>query len=391
MKIIPYGRQSISNNEINAVIKVLKSDWITQGPTVIKFEEAIKKYTGARYSVALNSATSALHAACLSLDLKKNDIVWTVPNSFVASANCALYCGAKIDFVDIDKKTWNISLSHLEKKLFNAKKLNKLPKIIIPVHFTGQSSDQKEIWKLSKKYKFKIIEDASHSLGGEYKGNKIGRCNYSNITVFSFHPVKSITTAEGGIALTNEKKIYEKLMLFRSHGIQKIKSKLQNKNNLGWYYEQQVLGFNYRMNDIEAAIGIQQLKKLNKFIKKRNFLAKRYFLGLKNLTIRLPYINNYNYSSFHLFIIRLDKSKLRKFNYNKIFKKIIKKGIGINLHYLPIHLHPYYRKLGFKKGDFPNSESFSSEAISLPIYYQMKLKQQNKVIKIIKEVLDEFK
>jgi UDP-4-amino-4,6-dideoxy-N-acetyl-beta-L-altrosamine transaminase len=341
--------------------------------------------------VATNSATSALHIACLSLELKKNDFFWTVPNSFVASANCGLYCGAKVDFVDIDKKTYNISLKKLEEKLKIAKKKNKLPKILISVHFGGQSTDQHEIWKLSKKYNFSIIEDASHSLGAKHRGRKVGNCRWSDITVFSFHPVKPITTCEGGMALTNNKTLYDFLIKFRSHGITKDLSKLNTKNRSPWYYEQQLLGYNYRMNDLEAALGISQLKKIKNFIVKRNKIARRYDKLLKDLPIQLPFIEKYNYSSFHLYVIRFKSNLIKKFSYQKIFNKLRKKGIGINLHYLPIHLHQNYRSLGFKNGDFINAEKYSQEAVSLPIYNDLSFKQQDKVIKIIKDTLINYK
>jgi UDP-4-amino-4,6-dideoxy-N-acetyl-beta-L-altrosamine transaminase len=384
--MIPYGRQYIDSSDIKKIVSVLKSDWLTQGPLVPKFENTIKKYVGTKFAVSINSGTSALHISCLALGLKKGDYLWTVPNTFVASANCGLHCGAHIDFVDIDNKTWNMSTELLEKKLEYSKKKNKLPKIVIPVHFSGQSTDQEKIWQLSKKYKFKIIEDASHSLGGLYKKQRIGSCKWSDITIFSFHPVKPITTGEGGMALIKNKGIYFKLLKYRNHGITNNYFELKKKINSHWYYEQQFLGFNYRMNDLEASLGLNQLKKLNYFIKKRNLIAKRYISKLKNLPVQLPYIEKFNYSTFHLFVIRFKSDLIKNFSYSNFFKKLRRGGIAVNLHYLPVHLHPYYKNLGFKKGNFPNAEKYSKEAISLPIYHKLSKKNQEKTIKLIREL-----
>jgi len=388
--MIPYGKQSISKDDIQSLNKVIKSNWLTQGPLVEKFEKKVAGYVGAKYAVATNSASSALHISCLALGLKKNDNFWTSPNSFVASANCGLHCGSNVDFVDIDKKTWNISLDLLIEKLKITKK-NKIPKVVIPVHFSGQATDQKEIWDLSKKYKFKILEDASHSLGSAHRREKVGSCKWSDITVFSFHPVKPITTAEGGMALTNDKKIYSKLLKYRNNGITKNYSELSKKNKSYWYYEQQELGFNYRMNELEASLGLSQLKKLKLFIKKRNNIATIYNKLLKNLPIELPFIKKINYSTYHLYVIRFKKRMIKNYSYKKIFDKIRKHKIGINLHYLPIHLHPYFKKLGFKKNYLKNAEDYSNEAISLPIYHELKLKDQKKVVKIIAKILNETK
>jgi len=388
--MIPYGKQSISKTDIKNLNKVLKSNWLTQGPLVSRFEKKIAKFVGAKYAVATNSASSALHISCLTLGLKKNHYFWTSSNSFVASANCGLHCGAKVDFVDIDEKTWNISLELLIEKLKFSKKKNKLPKIVIPVHFSGQATDQKEIWELSKKYKFKVLEDASHSLGGMHRKQKIGNCRWSDITVFSFHPVKPITTAEGGMALTNDRQLYLKLLKYRNSGITK-NSEFKKKNKSYWYYEQQLLGFNYKMNELEASLGLSQLKKLTKFVKRRNQIARIYNKLLKDLPIQLPFIKKLNYSTFHLFVIRFNKKLIKNYSYKKIFDKIRKRGIGINLHYLPIHLQPYFKKLGFKSNYLINSENYSNEAISLPIYHELKLIEQKKVITTIKNVLNEYK
>lgn len=385
--MIPYGRHSISKEDIKNIKLVLKSNWLTQGPLVEKFEKKICKFVGAKYAVATNSASSALHISCLALGLKSNQYFWTVSNSFVASANCGLHCGAKVDFVDIDKNTWNISPELLKNKLFKIKNKKKVPKILIPVHFSGQSTEQEKIKKLSKKYNFKIIEDASHSLGGIYKGEKIGSCKWSDITVFSFHPVKTITTAEGGIAVTNNIDVYKKLLKLRNNGITKNYLEYKKKIKSIWYYEQHSLGFNYRMNELEASLGITQLKRIKKFIKKRNLIAKRYMKLLKNLPLQLPIIKKYNYSTFHLFVVRLKSNLIKEYSYDKFFNKIRKSGIGINLHYLPIHLQPYFRKLGFKKNYLKNSEDYSKEAISLPIYNDLTLKDQKKVVNTLKNII----
>ena len=385
--MIPYGRHSISREDIKNIKQVLKSNWLTQGPLVEKFEKKICKFVGAKYAVATNSASSALHISCLAIGLKSNQYFWTVSNSFVASANCGLHCGAKVDFVDIDKNTWNISPELLKNKLLKIKDKKKIPQILIPVHFSGQSTEQEKIKKLSKKYNFKIIEDASHSLGGIYKGEKIGSCKWSDITVFSFHPVKTITTAEGGIAVTNDISVYKKLLKLRNNGITKNYLEYKKKIKSIWYYEQHSLGFNYRMNELEASLGITQLKRIKKFIKKRNLIAKRYMKLLKNLPLQLPTIKKYNYSTFHLFVVRLKSNLIKEYSYDKFFNKIRKSGIGINLHYLPIHLQPYFKKLGFKKNYLKNSEDYSKEAISLPIYNDLTLKDQKKVVNTLKYII----
>ena len=382
-KKIPYSRQKIFKEDIKAVNKVLKSDFLTQGPVVGQFEKKICSMVKAKYAVGVNSATSALHISCLALNLGKKDIIWTVPITFVASANCGLYCGAKIDFVDIDKDTFNIDVNKLEKKL---QKVKKKPKILVTVHLGGQPTVQEKIWKLARKYKFFVIEDASHSLGASRKNNPIGNCRWSDITVFSFHPVKIITTGEGGMALTNNKKIFEKINILKNHGIIRNRSKLKKKNYHFWYYEQQMLGYNYRLSDISAALGLSQLTKLKKFVKIRNQLAKNYNNLIMKMPVKRQKIDKNNISSYHLYIILLDLKKIKK-NYNKIFSSLRKKGILINLHYLPVHLQPYFKKLGFKKGNFPVSEDYSSRAISLPIYPDLKFEKQKKIIKILKKII----
>ena len=383
---IPYGKQTVTKNDIKAVTEVLQSDFLTQGPKVEEFEIKISSYTKSKYSVAVNSATSALHIACLSLGLKKGDILWTSPNTFVASSNCALHIGAKIDFVDINSEDFNIDIDRLEEKLKHAQKKKCLPKILIPVHLAGQPTIQERIYKLSKKFGFKIIEDASHSIGASRRGEKVGSCRWSDITVFSFHPVKIITTAEGGIATTNNKQLYEKMCLFRSHGITKDKKRFISKDFGDWHYEQQDLGFNFRMNDLQATLGISQLKNLDSFVSKRNDIADSYNRKLNTDLIKTPFINNNNYSSYHLYVIRLKNERINK-THKDIFKNLRKSGIGVNLHYIPVHLHPYYKKLGFKEGDFPNAEDYAQSAISIPMFPGLKTKEQNKVIKIINEIV----
>ena len=381
--MIPYSKQNITNDDIKSVVKVLKSKILTQGKEVVKFEKNIAKFVGSKYSIAVSSASAALHLSCLALELKKNEILWTVPNTFIASASCALHCQAGVDFVDIDEATSNISIDKLKAKLISAKKKKCLPKILIPVHFAGQPTEQKEIYSLSKKYKFKIMEDASHSLGAFHKKERVGSCKWSDLTVFSFHPVKPITTAEGGIITTNNKKYYEKLIKLRNHGISRNYNELKIKSN--WYYEQQLLGFNYRMNEMQAALGTSQLKKIKKFNDKRNMIANFYYTHLKKLPIKLPLINKENYSSFHLFVIKVDRNIIKR-SYDKIYKDLIAKGLGVNLHYLPVHLHPVFKKLGFEKGDFPISEKHASSAFSIPVFYNLKNNELKKIVKILKKV-----
>jgi len=377
--MIPYGRQKIDAEDIKAVTKSLKQNLITTGPTTERFEKAISKKTQSKYCVATNSATSALHVSCLALDLKKGDWLWTSPNSFVASANCALYCGAKIDFVDIDPSTYNLSVKALKEKLKNAKKLKKLPKIIIPVSFAGQSCEMAEIKKLSKIYNFKILEDSSHALGGKYKNQPIGNCKYSDITVFSFHPVKMITTGEGGVAVTNKIDLFNKMSQLRSHGINRKPKSSKNKINSSWHYEQQLLGYNYRMTDFQAALGLSQLKKLDRFISERQKIFEIYNKNLKNLPIILPFIKKEMKSSLHLYVIKINKKNAEIIR-NKLINYLMKFGIKTNLHYSPIHLQPYYRKLGFKKNYFKESENYSKSALSIPVYPGLKNKELKFII-----------
>ncbi len=378
--MIPYGKQDISEDDIKSVIKVLRSDFLTQGKQVPFFEGSIKDYCNVNYSTAFNSATSALHASCLALGLTKGDILWTSPISFVASANCGIYCGAKVDFVDINPNTYNICVEELENKLIVSKKLDKLPKILVAVHLAGQSCDMKRIRELSKEYNFYVIEDASHALGAIYLKNIVGSCKYSDITIFSFHPVKMITTGEGGIATTNSTQIDKKLKLIRTHGITKNQNEFESSSKGKWFYEQQILGFNFRMNDIEAALGISQLKRLKDFLDKRNNIAKKYFENLSDLPIKLPTISKFNYCSYHLYVIRVNNDPDKDLR-NKLFDYFRENNIFCNIHYIPIHFQPFFKKFGFKRGDFPSAEKYYEEAISLPIYSKLKVDEQNYIIK----------
>jgi UDP-4-amino-4,6-dideoxy-N-acetyl-beta-L-altrosamine transaminase len=384
--MIHYSRQYIDQQDIKNVINTLKSDYLTTGPKVPLFEKKISNYVGSKYSVALNSATSALHIACLALGLKKGDIVWTSPNSFVASANCALYCGAKVDFVDIDENDFNISIDLLKKKLKLAKVKKKLPKILIPVHFGGKSCDMKEIHMLSKRYKFKVIEDASHALGAKYFKERVGNCKFSDIAIFSLHPVKIITTFEGGIATTNNKEIYEKIKILRNHGITKDFKK-NSKQKIRAFFRQEMLGFNYRMNDVQASMGISQLKKVNLFLKKREKIKRYYDNQLKNTKILTQSSSNFSKSSNHLYVIRLRTSKNENTR-DKLLNLLKNKKIFCSIHYIPIHLHPYYKKLGFKKGDFKYSEKYYNEALSIPIHPMLTMAQAKLIIKNIKNFIN---
>lgn len=387
--MITFSRHQIKKDDINAVVKVLKSNFLTTGPKVPIFEREIQKLTKSKFVFACNSGSSALHLACLALNLKKNDIVWTTPNTYAASANCVLNCGAKIDFVDIDNETWNISIPGLEKKLIQAKKKKKLPKAVIPVHFAGQPTDQEKIKKLSKKYNFKIIEDASHSIGAKNHNEPVGSCKWSDITVFSFHPVKIITTGEGGAVLTNDKKYAELIKLYRENGINFKKQSFKKKPYYPRYYEQIKTGYNYRMSDISAALGISQIKKIKNFIKQRNKIANTYKSYLKNTPIKFQKVLNKIYSSYHLFVIQLPKKDL-KIKYEDIFKIFKKKGINVNLHYKALHLNPLYKNFGFKRGQFPNSENYSETAISIPIFCGLRNLEIKKIIKLLKGII-EFK
>lgn len=377
--MIPYGKQDINQDDVNSVLEVLKSDFLTQGPQVPIFEQSVSEFVGAKHGVAVNSATSALHIACLSLGFTKGDILWTSPNTFVASANCAIYCGGNVDFVDIDPDTLNMCPDALEAKLIIAKEKGLLPKIVVPVHFAGQSCDMKRIHELSLKYDFKIIEDASHAIGGKYLNQYVGNCSYSDITVFSFHPVKIITTAEGGLATTNQSNLAERMNLFRTHGITRDKNLFNTKSEGSWYYEQHELGFNYRLTDLQAALGIAQLRRIQSFIEKRHTLKERYEKLLDSENILLPKQDKNCYSALHLYPIQL-KLEALTLSKKEIFESLRDQGIGVNTHYIPVHFHPYYEKLGFKRGDFPNAEHYYKSAISIPIFSSMSNKDQEYVV-----------
>jgi len=380
---IPYGRQDITQGDIDAVIEVLKSDFLTQGPQVPKFEKEVSRYCGAKYAVAVNSATSALHLACLSLGLGTGNWLWTSPITFVASANCGLYCGAKVDFVDIDPVTYNLCTKALKKKLIKAKELGRLPKVVVAVHLGGQSCDMKAIHALSKEYGFKIIEDASHAIGGKYLNEPIGNCKYSDITVFSFHPVKIITTGEGGMALTNNNKLAEHMSLLRSHGITRDPSQMTKQADGDWYYQQIELGYNYRMTDMQAALGVSQFKKINNNVSRRHEFATRYNELLKGIPLVTPYQHNDGYSAFHLYIIRLKNRNKHK----QVFEYLRKSGIGVNLHYIPVHTQPYYQQTGVNFTDLEQAEQYYKDAISLPLYPTMTDQQQDVIISSLRKAL----
>lgn len=384
--MIPYGRQSISESDIEAVVKVLRSDYLTQGPKVPEFEQSIKEACEAKYAVAVNSATSGLHIACLALGAKPGEYVWTTPNSFVASANCALYCGANIDFVDINPNTFNMCHERLEEKLIAAKAIHKLPKIVIPVHLTGQPCNMEEIHRLSKIYGFSIIEDASHCIGGRYKNKPIGCCEFSDAAVFSFHPVKIITTAEGGAITTQSDELAQKMKLLRSHGITRDENLMTQDSHGSWYYQQILLGFNYRMTELQAALGISQMFRLNEFISRRHELAVRYDEKLKILPLDTPYQHPNSYSAYHLYVIQPHFGKISK-THKQVFEELRNSGLGVNLHYIPIHTQPFYRDLGFKADDFPFSVDYYRRSISIPLYHSMTDSQQDEVISILKRVL----
>ncbi|WP_282437219.1 UDP-4-amino-4,6-dideoxy-N-acetyl-beta-L-altrosamine transaminase [Vibrio amylolyticus] len=384
--MIPYGKQEITQQDIDGVIDVLNSDFLTQGPKVPEFENSLTKHTGAEYALAVNSATSALHIACLALGLGEGDWLWTSPITFVASANCGLYCGAKVDFVDIDTATYNMCPKKLEQKLIAAKANGTLPKVVVPVHLCGQPCDMESIAKLAKEYEFKVIEDASHAIGGRYLNQPIGNCEYSDITVFSFHPVKIVTTAEGGAALTNQKELADKMVLLRSHGITRDPEMMSETSHGGWYYQQIDLGFNYRMTELQAALGVTQMQRLEEFVAARHLLSKRYNELLSELPIILPHQLENTYSGLHLFVIRLKLDKILM-THRQVFDALRENGIGVNLHYIPVHTQPYYQNLGFKTGDFPAAERYYKEAISLPMYHSMSKKQQEQVIAILERIL----
>jgi len=385
--MIPYGRQTISEADIQAVVDVLRSDFLTQGPAVPGFESSVAHYCGAQYALAVNSATSALHIACLALRLGKGDRVWTSPITFVASANCALYCGAQIDFVDIDPQTYNMSVECLTDKLAQAEINGCLPKVVIPVHLCGQSCDMEAIYRLSKQYGFKIIEDASHAIGGKYRGETIGNGRYSDITVFSFHPVKIITAGEGGMALTNDPCLAKRMKLLRSHGITSDAADMISRpSEQLWFYQQIDLGFNYRMTDIHAALGLSQMRRLDEFVTLRHAIARRYDEMFSDLPMAIPFQHPDCYSAFHLYIIRLKFEQIGK-THRDVFDALRSAGIGVNLHYIPIYLQPYYQRLGFKPGYCPEAERYYAEIISLPMFPALTATEQDQVVNALRRAM----
>ncbi len=381
--MIPYGRQTICEADIEAVVRVLRSDFLTQGPQVPAFEASVARQVGAAHAIAVNSATSALHMACLALDLGPGDLLWTSPNSFVASSNCGVYCGAQVDFVDIDPRTYNMSAVALADKLAKAKRSGAVPKVVIPVHFAGQSCDMQAIAALSDEYGFKVIEDASHAIGSQWQGLPVGACIHSDITVFSFHPVKIITTAEGGLLTTRDRALAQRLADLRSHGITRDVERLKLTDEGGWYYEQQALGYNYRMTELQAALGLSQMSELDNFIARRHELVDRYEAGLKGVSLVRPWQHPDSHSAFHLYVIQIAEGA--KLNRRQLFDALRQAGILVNVHYIPIHLQPFYRRMGFQPGDFPVAEDYYSRAISLPLYAGLSDVDQDYVVQKIRE------
>lgn len=384
--MIPYGRQDIRQQDIDAVMAVLTSDFLTQGPAVPRFERSVAEKVGARHALAVNSATSALHIACLALGLGDGDWLWTSPTTFVASANCGLYCGARVDFVDIDPRTYNLCPVALERKLARAEREGRLPKVLVAVHLCGQPCDMRAIHALSEKYGFRIVEDASHAIGGKYRGEYIGSGRYSDVTVFSFHPVKIITSAEGGMALTNDAALAQRMDLLRSHGVTRDPALMTQEPDGPWYYQQVELGFNYRMTELQAALGVSQLDRLDEYVARRNALAARYDDLLADLPLTGPWQHPDSYSGRHLYVIRLDLDRSPS-SHRQIFEALRSQGIGVNLHYIPVHLQPYYRQMGFAEGDYPEAEAYYREAISLPLFPTMSEEQQDTVVAVLKQAV----
>ena len=393
--MIPYGHQDVTEADIDAVVQVLRSDYLTQGPAVPRFEQVVASRVGAGHAVAVNSATSALHIACLALGLGVGDWLWTVPNTFVASANCGRYCGANIDFVDIDPLTWNMSLPQLAHKLQQAERDGRLPRILIPVHFAGQPTDQQAIWELAQRYGFKVLEDASHAVGAARDGEPVGSCRWSHATVFSFHPVKIVTSGEGGVVLSNDPELAERLRMLRSHGITREHARFRLSGGHarraggeaaargGWYYEQQMLGFNYRLTDIQAALGASQMERLAAYVERRNALARRYDAALQGLPLRLPLVRPENRSAFHLYVIRVDAAATPR-THGEVYEELRRAGIGVNVHYMPVHLQPFYRELGFSPGQFPEAERHGREAITLPLFPGLSEQAQDQVVSAVR-------
>lgn len=384
--MIPYGKQDISQADIDAVVEVLRSDFLTQGPKVPAFEQKVAGHVGAKHGLAVNSATSALHIACKALGLGQGDWLWTTPITFVASANCGLYCGAQVDFVDIDPHTYNLCPKALDAKLKQAKLEGRLPKVLVAVHLCGQPCDMEAIHRLSQQYSFHIIEDASHAIGGKYQGEFIGNGRYSDITVFSFHPVKIVTTAEGGMALTNDDKLASRMDLLRSHGVTRDQNLMTHEPEGPWYYQQVELGFNYRMTELQAALGISQMDRLDTFVARRHELARRYDELLAGLPITAPWQHPDSYSGFHLYVIRLQLDVITK-THRQVFESLREQGIAVNVHYIPVHTQPYYQRMGFRQEEFPEAMRYYTEAVSLPLYQALGYGEQDIVVAKLREVL----
>ena len=385
--MIAYGRQDIDQTDIDAVVAVLRSDFLTQGPAVPAFEAAVAGRCGALHAIAVNSATSALHLACLALSVGPGDRVWTTPITFVASANCALYCGAEIDFVDIDPVSCNMSVPCLAEKLTRARAANKLPKVVIPVHLAGKPCDMAGIQALSRQYGFRIVVDASHAIGASYCGEAVGNCRYSDITVFSFHPVKIITTGEGGIALSNDATLAQRMRLLRSHGIARAAEDMTQAPDGPWYYEQIALGYNYRMTDIQAALGLSQMHRLDEFVRSRESIAQRYDRQLTGLPLSTPAAAPPgNASAWHLYVVRLQRDRMQR-THRQVFESLRAQGIGVGLHYIPVYHQPYFARMGFVKGHCPEAERYYAEAISLPIYPALTPTQQEQVVSALAKAI----
>ena len=384
--MIYYGKQSINEADIKAVVDVLQSDFLTQGPVLERFEKKVAEYCGAKYAVAVTNATSALHIACRAAGLGKGDVLWTSPITFTASANCGRYCGADVDFVDIDAATYNMSVDELSNKLQESKAAGRLPKVVVPVHLAGQSCDMKRIHELSVEYGFTVLEDASHAIGADYLDTRVGSCAYSDMAVFSFHPVKIITTGEGGMVLTNNEDLHKKLCLYRSHGITRDASLMTHEPDGPWYYQQIDLGYNYRMTEIQAALGFSQMDRLDEFVDRRRYLVNRYNELLQDLPVVIPQVLEGANPSWHLYMVRVDFSKAKQ-DKVQFFAEMKKRGIVLNLHYIPVHTQPYYQKLGFKQGDFPKSEKYYEEIFTLPLYYALTEEQQDDVVAALRDCL----
>jgi len=381
--MIPYGRQSISEEDVQAVVEVLRSDFLTQGPVVPTFEQAVAESVGTHHAVAVNSATSALHIACIALGLGPGDLLWTVPNTFLASANCALYCGADVGFVDVDPDTWNLSVPDLARRLDDAQRAGRLPKVVVPVAFAGQSCDMRGIKALADRYGFHVLEDASHAIGGRYNGKPVGCGDYADITVFSFHPVKIVTSAEGGMAVTRDAKLAAAMRLFRSHGMTRDPQQMERPSHEAWYYEQVALGYNYRMTELQAALGLSQMKRLSAFVERRHAIARRYDNLLEGLPVVTQRAEPGAHSALHLYPVRLNAPARR----HRVFDAMRDAGIGVNVHYIPVHLQPHYRRMGFAAGDFPNAEDYYAGAISLPIFFDLADRAQDEVVSALREAI----